>query len=329
MCPFLGSEKIQYDDGAVLALLRESPHLASMRFTYRCGIGESYPLALVIALGGSLTVVQLMVNACPDALKEKLSGKRNVLHYAIAEGVDIEIVKYLTTQNPNLVLEVDSFNAIPLHLASTYPSSSLSVLNHLLHIHPEGAKCLDNKLLTPLHRACRSRVSIQKVQALIQACPEVLSWKDWLQTTPLEWAERVDHRLSDSIPEIVEMLEMMTDILVLGSKEGGYEEEHITTNDHDKYRAQHILLHFQSINYWGGIRLAFARNIKLMALLDLDIEMIPKLLSLLSIDGDITQLNDTSGGEDGSSAALTLSIESIFSVLVQCPDVVGRARCTI
>ena len=236
-----------------------------MRFTYRCGIGESYPLALVIALGGSLTVVQLMVNACPDALKEKLSGKRNVLHYAIAEGVDIEIVKYLTTQNPNLVLEVDSFNAIPLHLASTYPSSSLSVLNHLLHIHPEGAKCLDNKLLTPLHRACRSRVSIQKVQALIQACPEVLSWKDWLQTTPLEWAERVDHRLSDSIPEIVEMLEMMTDILVLGSKEGGYEEEHITTNDHDKYRAQHILLHFQSINYWGGIRLAFARNIKLMA----------------------------------------------------------------
>ena len=114
-----------------------------MRFTYRCGIGESYPLALVIALGGSLTVVQLMVNACPDALKEKLSGKRNVLHYAIAEGVDIEIVKYLTTQNPNLVLEVDSFNAIPLHLASTYPSSSLSVLNHLLHIHPEGARCLD------------------------------------------------------------------------------------------------------------------------------------------------------------------------------------------
>ena len=300
-----------------------------MRFTYRCGIGESYPLALVIALGGSLTVVQLMVNACPDALKEKLSGKRNVLHYAIAEGVDIEIVKYLTTQNPNLVLEVDSFNAIPLHLASTYPSSSLSVLNHLLHIHPEGAKCLDNKLLTPLHRACRSRISIQKVQALIQACPEVLSWKDWLQTTPLEWAERVDHRLSDSIPEIVEMLEMMTDILVLGSKEGGYEEEHITTNDHDKYRAQHILLHFQSINYWGGIRLAFARNIKLMALLDLGIEMIPKLLSLLSIDGDITQLNDISGGEDGSSAALTLSIESIFSVLVQCPDVVGRARCTI
>ena len=300
-----------------------------MRFTYRCGIGESYPLALVIALGGSLTVVQLMVNACPDALKEKLSGKRNVLHYAIAEGVDIEIVKYLTTQNPNLVLEVDSFNAIPLHLASTYPSSSLSVLNHLLHIHPEGAKCLDNKLLTPLHRACRSRISIQKVQALIQACPEVLSWKDWLQTTPLEWAERVDHRLSDSIPEIVEMLEMMTDILVLGSKEGGYEQEHITTNDHDKYRAQHILLHFQSINYWGGIRLAFARNIKLMALLDLGIEMMPKLLSLLSIDGDITQLNDISGGEEGSSAALTLSIESIFSVLVQCPDVVGRARCTI
>ena len=315
----MASEKSQYDDGAVLALLRESPHLASMRFTYRCGIGESYPLALVIALGGSLSVVQLIVNACPDALKEKLSGKRNVLHYAIAEGVDVEIVKYLITQNPNLVLEVDSFNAVPLHLASTYPSSSLSVLNHLLHTYPEGATCLDNKLLTPLHRACRSRASIQKVQALIEACPEALYWKDWIQTTPLEWAERMDHRLSDSIPEVVEMLEMMTDILVLGSKEGGGEED-----NHDKYRAQQILLYFRSINYWGGIRLSFARNIKLMALLDLDMGMIPKLLSLLSIDGDITQLNDIAGGEDGSS--VKLSIESIFSVLVQCPDIMGRAR---
>lgn len=280
----------------------------------------------MIALGGSLTVVQLMVNACQDALEEKLSGKRNVLHYAIAEGVDVKIVKYLTTQNPNLVLEVDSFNAVPLHLASTYPSSSLSVLNHLLHIHPEGAKCFDNKLLTPLHRACRSRASIQKVQALIEACPEALYWKDWIQTTPLEWAERVDHRLSDSIPEVVEMLEMMTDILVLGSKEGG-DEEDPSPNNHDKYRAQRILLHFRSINYWGGIRLAFARNIKLMALLDLGMGMMPQLLSLLSIDGDTTQLNEIAGGEDGSSAAITLSIESIFSVLVQCPDVVGSSRC--
>ena len=149
----------------------------------------------------------------------------------------------------------------------------------------------------------------------------LLYWKDWIQTTPLEWAERVDHRLSDSIPEVIEMLEMMTDILVLGKKEGGDEED-----NHVKYRAQQILLYFRSINYWGGIRLAFARNIKLMALLDLGMGMMPKLLSLLSIDGDITQLNDIAGGEDGSSAAITVSIESIFSVLVQCPDVMGRAR---
>lgn len=44
-----------------------------------------------MALGASLDVVSIMVEACPEALEERLSGRRTVLHYAISEGVCLEV----------------------------------------------------------------------------------------------------------------------------------------------------------------------------------------------------------------------------------------------
>ena len=175
-----------------------------------------------------------MIHACPEALEEKLNGKRNVLHYAIAEGVYIDVIRYLTLQHPALSSDVDSFHAIPLHLAATYPSSSMCVLNHLLNIYPVGAKAKDYKAQTPLHRACRARASIDKVQALIEACPEVLFWKDWIRTTPLGWAERMDHSLSESDPLVIELLELVECILTITNHSNG--------DDDNKDRAQQILL---------------------------------------------------------------------------------------
>ena len=303
LCPFLESDKAKYDDDAVLSILNKHPAAACQKCRWRCGIGEAYPLAIVIALGGSLEVVQLLVEACPEALEQKLSGRRSVLHYALAEGAERSIIQYLTSKNPNLVKELDSFNAIPLHLAATYPSSSLSVLKHLITIYPEGSKAIDHKSQCPLHRACRSRASIEKVQALIEACPEVLFREDWLKTTPLGWAERLDYRLSDSIPEVVELLEKMETMLTVKSY-----------GDEDKYRAEHTLLYLRTINFRGGIRVAFEQNIHLVSLLDLRLELMPKLLTLFTK----SDTDDNSEIEEGS-------IESLFSVLVQCPDIVSSA----
>jgi len=305
LCPFLESDKAKYDNDAVLSILKKHPAAACRKCRWRCGIGEAYPLAIVIALGGSLEVVKLLVEACPEALEQKLSGKRSVLHYAIAEGARLFIIQYITSKNPNLVKELDSFNAIPLHLAATYPSSSLSVLEHLISIYPDGAKSVDHKTQSPLHRACRSRASIEKVQALIEACPDVLFREDWLKTTPLGWAERLDHRLSDSIPEVVQLLEMMETILTVKSY-----------GDEDKCRAEQTLIYLRTINFRGGIRVSFTQNIHLVSLLDLPLELIPKLLSLYTI-------KDASDNSEIEEVAQKRSIESLFSVLVQCPDIVS------
>ena len=308
MCPFLESDKLKYDDNAVISILKKHPEASCRKCRWRCGIGEAYPLAIVIALGGSLEVVQLLVEACPVALEQKLSGKRSVIHYAIAEGTDYSIIQYLTSKNPNLVKERGSFNAIPLHLAATYPSSSLSVLKHLLKIYPEGSKSVDHKSQCPLHRACRSRASIDKVQALIEACPEVLFREDWLKTTPLGWAERLDHRLSDSIPEVVELLEKMEAILTMKS-----------CDDEDKCRAEQTLLYLKTINFRGGIRVAIVQNIHLVSLLDLPLELMPKLLSLF------TNSHTDDNSEIKEVVDKRSSIESYFSVLVQRPDLVSSA----
>lgn len=307
LCPFLASEKLRYDDAAILKLLQRNPHAARVRHTYRCGIGTIHPLGLVVALGGSLEVVKLMVQACPEALEEKLSGRRTVLHYAIAEGVHVDIIQYLTSQCPSLVSEVDSFQAIPLHLASTYPSSSISVLRYLISIHPDGAKCLDHRSLTPLHRACKARSDLDKVLALVEAFPEAVTLPDWAGTTPQDWSENVGRTLSDSIPEVVEVLGMIKDILSMGD-----------ANNHGNCdRAGNILHHFRTIKWWGGIRMAFAMNIGLFSLLNFPMGQLPQLLALLCSDNDVN-----SDSTDKSSTKFRM--ESVYLVMVQCPDAVGN-----
>ncbi|KAL9180632.1 hypothetical protein ACHAXT_011085 [Thalassiosira profunda] len=321
LCPFLASERAQYDDAAVLAHLTRCPGSARLPQSYRCGIGLVRPLAVVVALGGSLEVVKLMVRESPEALEEKLSGKRNVLHYAIAEGAGVDVIRYLISQHPPLVKEMDTFDAIPLHLAASYPSSSASVLTHLLHVHPKGARALDYRYLTPLHRACKSRASLEKVLALLEIYPDALWLKDGGRNTPLGWAEKVDHSLTDAVPEVAQILEMTEDVLRLGREEGVGEEARNNLGEH----AIRVLDHFRSIRWMGGIRLAFARNCNLASLVDAPM---PELLALLGSAEDAIDCCGVNVNEDSKEteqSARRLRLKSIFSVLVQCPDLVGGA----
>jgi hypothetical protein len=324
LCPFLASERSRYDDDAVRAILLRNPRVARLRrTTYRCGIGNgpnggAHPLALVVGLGGSIDVVVRMVEACPIALVRRLSGRRNVLHYAIAEGANVDVIRYLASRMPSLVTEVDSFGALPLHLASTYfPSSSPLVLLHLLGLHPEAARAVDNKSRTPLHRACASRASMEKVLALIEAYPPALFMNDWMRTTPLGYAESMHQRLSEPMPAVIEVLGMAMDILGTNEDDDDVAPPSSSAlydgNDHvagivvdggrgggeggDGDRARRILEHFRTIRWRGGIRLAFARNVRLVSMLDLPVAVLPRLLSLLDTEG-------------------------VYSLLVHRPDVV-------
>lgn len=108
LCPFLASDRIKYNDKKVLALLQRNPRAACLRAPFhRFGIGtDLHPLALVVALGGSLDVVKIMVKACPDALAERLSGRRTLLHYVLSEGVDFKVSAYTVLRSLKFAIEM-------------------------------------------------------------------------------------------------------------------------------------------------------------------------------------------------------------------------------
>jgi hypothetical protein len=311
LCPFLAADRDRYDDEAVYAILKKHPRVACLRHSFRCGLGNNiHPLAVIVALGGSLEVIKTMVNACPEALNERL-GRRTLLHYIISEGVDIQIIKYLTAQCcPTLISQTDSFGSIPLHLAATYPSSSTCVLRHLLQIYPDGAHALDNRSQTALHRACKSRASLSKVLALIEANPRALFLKDYGKNTPLGWAEKMDHSLTDACPEVVELLTMMEDILTLAHDYGTDMLNDDTTNER-KQRAKDILSHFRAMSWYEGIRIAFACNRYLITLIDMQLGLYPTLLSLLA------------QGNDDCCIGNSFRLESIYVTLLRCPGAFG------
>ena len=316
LCPFLASDRDRYDDAAVHAFLTKHPDVACIRHSFRCGVGTCHPLAVVVALGGSLRVVEAMVAACPEALNERL-GRRTLLHYVISEGVDVEIIKYLTSQCcPTLVSQTDSFGAVPLHLAASYPSSSTCVLRHLIQLHPKGAYALDNKSQTPLHRACKSRAKMSKILALIEANPFALFVKDYGNNTPLGWAEKFDHSLTDVCPEVVELISLMEDILTLGGVvDGEYDNDSASnslqvsnTADETRQRAEHILSHFSAMSWYDGIKIAFACNNSLISLIGVPLNLYPTLLSLLS-QRNIDYL-----------ASNCFGLESTYTILLRSPD---------
>jgi len=264
----------------VLSLLQQNPRAACLRAPFhRFGIGaDLHPLALVVALGGSLEVVKIMVEACPEALGERLSGKRTLLHYAISEGVNVEVITYLVSKYPRYLEELDSYNAIPLHLAASYPSSSLGVMKLLLKLHPNGAKSIDNQSRTPLHRACKSRSSLQKVMALVEAAPEVLTWRDWCGYKPLEIADRQDHRMGDVNPEVVGFLEFVQEIMQIHFEPNTASD---SVNER-KHRAIEILMRFRFIGWTEGIPMAFTHNTHLFSLMDIPTMLTHEFVSLIN-----------------------------------------------
>lgn len=327
LCPFLATDRDRYDDEAVYVMLQKHPRVACLRHSFRCGVGNNIrPLAVVIALGGSLKVIKAMVNACPEALNERL-GKRTLLHYIISEGADIQIIEYLTTKCcPTLISQTDSFGSIPLHMAASYPSSSSCVLHHLLQVYPDGAHALDNRSQTALHRACKSRAPLSKVLALIEANPKALFWRDYGNNTPLGWAEKFDHSLTDICPDVVEIISMMEDILTLECAErvsnGEYAHDHTTDElginiiniDERKQRAKEILSHFQSLSWHEGIRIAFACNRSLISLIGVQSELFPTLLSMLAHTND------------GCNVGTSFGLESAYAILLRCPGAFGGGR---
>jgi hypothetical protein len=129
--------------------------------------------------------------------------------------------------------------------------------------------------------------------ALVEACPDVLYWRDWCGNTPLALADRMDHRLGDVHPEVVELLELAEEVLILGSEPTEPENYDETRNtiDERKQRAKDILMQFQSIGWQAGIVMALSHNNRLFSLLSIPTSAMPELMSLICSTSAIAAFN--------------------------------------
>lgn len=238
-------------------------------------------------------------------------------------------MKYLVSQYPEYLTETDSHNAIPLHLAVSYPSSSLPVLQLLLDLQPYGVKSLDNKSQTPLHRACKSRASLDKVMALVEVAPYVLSWVDWCGNTPLGIADRMDHRLGDVIPEVVSLLELVEEIMSLGSDSNTLLSDAVSASTHEigtrgagserKQQAAEILTRFRFMGWKGGIPMSFLHNTQLYNLMGIPTSLTHEFVSLIC--GKRSGIVDPESSTDESETNRTHRLNAIYTLLKHHPQI--------
>lgn len=170
----------------------ETPlHLACLRnLSVECVacLAEAYPRALKMANRQNdlplhlacrqhpqqRTVIEYLVNACPDTLIKK--GKKGAcpLHVALASRASLPVVQVLTSAETSSMQNREGDTAVHIAVANDF---DLSVLLHLLESATPESLVLTNTKHgdTPLHVACRTRGrNLATIQVLAEANRQAL-----------------------------------------------------------------------------------------------------------------------------------------------------------
>ena len=110
------------------------------------------------------------------------------LHVAVASGASLEVLETLLEAHPDGVREADGEGLLPLHLALEHSAPDETVLG-LLRAWPEACTIRDgDSAALPLHIAVQSHASARLLRALLAAHPEAVRLGDGDGTLPLHMA---------------------------------------------------------------------------------------------------------------------------------------------
>ena len=157
--PWESSQRQLYDNQAVEKVVMANPDAVCCKYEFKApGRGTlcRYPLYRAVSLGATLTVVQLMHAACPDAIREESKFRSTPLHAACAYRATIDVIEYILQHAPESVMVQTKHGYTPLHNACEYGVSSSQVITLLIDAYPE-ALMIRNKLgKTPYETALRN-----------------------------------------------------------------------------------------------------------------------------------------------------------------------------
>uniref|UniRef100_A0A7S4WEB8 Ankyrin repeat protein n=1 Tax=Ditylum brightwellii TaxID=49249 RepID=A0A7S4WEB8_9STRA len=189
--PLKDSDVEKFNAKAVMKVITQNPHAATLKYKTKYLEEPCYPLHLVICFKSSVNVVDALFRAYPNAIKEKctLSIGRPVtpLGLACSSGASVEVLSLLLTHHPPSVKEMNEQNQTLLHVGCKFHLSFES-LSLLLETYPNAAIQKDEDGHTPLHIACMNDFKLNTLSSLLQTCPEAAIVKDNRGNTPLHIA---------------------------------------------------------------------------------------------------------------------------------------------
>ena len=139
------------------------------------------------------------------------------IHIALAYSANVDVVKLLVRQNPELLIKGDGTNRVPLSIAFSH-GASLDVLDLLLGMNPNAAAIPDLRNNFPLHLACARRmgggggqINLPLLKRLVEAFPAAVHKCNFNGKTPLELAQDGGVTDDDAISYLHEMAYMERD----------------------------------------------------------------------------------------------------------------------
>jgi len=138
------------------------------------------PLHLACRAHGSLTVLQMLIDAYVEAVLVPDVNGFLPLHYACwkrkgSMQISLEQIKLLVEKMPESLHIQTNLGMLPLHWACFSPISSTNVIRYLVKSNPATAFVRDHKGRLPLHLACAETTGgppFEVIQCLVQAWPE-------------------------------------------------------------------------------------------------------------------------------------------------------------
>mmetsp|Transcript_29711 Transcript_29711/g.39528 ORF Transcript_29711/g.39528 Transcript_29711/m.39528 type:complete len:401 (+) Transcript_29711:110-1312(+) len=182
--PDLEEDRRRFDDEAFIEEIKQKPHAAKARYTFNSHDESYLPLHMVIMLGASTDVVELLLNIYPISIAATDCNGNTPLHTACEFQASLEVTSLLLEKFPGAAMEKDFQNNTPLNIACRY-RPTLEMISLLINVCPDAIREKSEDGLTPLHSACSYQASFEVVSLLLQSWPAGVKEKDNIGMTPL------------------------------------------------------------------------------------------------------------------------------------------------
>jgi hypothetical protein len=155
IAPWDADQRQQFNNDAVQTFVQTTPEAFRCKYEFKSagrGTEKRYPLYRIVALGGSLEVVQLVCQVWPQALSEATKFRSTPLHAATAFQASLKVIQYLHTEYPDAISITTKHGYTPLHNACEYGASP-EVIQYLVDAHPEAGVRINKLGKTPYQTA--------------------------------------------------------------------------------------------------------------------------------------------------------------------------------